>query len=1208
VQSLVYIKMPEAASVAAPQACPKASSEQSNVCISRLPGDGEHGASRRLQRDAATGPSPLFLFSAAATEFVPGRSPPATAGTQSSSFSWNTAASIFQMPESPAGSALAAPRSPSSQAAKVPTTGAATNPSSSGDIRHTVSLADAVGPSSRVMQPMPQSPNLGPYDSPEAVSKEPSLPLGELEDKEQEMHYEEFGQDKLVVGEGITEEKKTWAEMARESSKKTIPRSAKEFPSQSASIPKALVMGEQVAKSAVVQPDETTVSTIDDIYADGKTRRIIASYSPPRVSITALRAAYESPPKPSASEKASGEKTGGDMHVQNGSVITAHGAAQERESPEGEAAQEPASWAARMRTGAARSRTLGSQSLPKQTVAGSTQKLTPSLGSKNIQAEKREAACSSGIAPKASAPILVPGICGREGAAPFSALTEGDDEEDLEIKTENSQDVDVFAASAHRCSTNEAVADGLERTLKDEEENQEKDERKEQADTQCDHDAHYEAEDDVGTAQGEQANEQDQPGLPGKDGVIKYSLDFLKGMASSPDSQGTCPPSVPVSIRVPEAFESITKDERPLGNRPHKRYKMEFLRQFQDKPSCREAPKNARIPKDICASSGDSPFAAETHGGAVGSRAPVIPEDEDWRAAQLKQSASQPHRSVRMTEVKSSRGRDRKAEKWREEDLPKLGSSESSWAARQQAVKQQGKNQCSDEAIFRKMKAILNKLTMEKFDALYEKLLECGIRTSTHIEMLMREVFEKATTQHHFIEMYTRLCLRLHDRFDVRRAGCEEVSFKRILLNLCQDSFETYLKPPDALQELTGDERFEAQTKYKTQMLGNMKFVGQLLIDKLVSTRIISRCIEELLSARSEETLETLCVFLTTIGPAFDTKDWIKSQETFAEVFDKVKELSTTTKVQIPARTRCLLKDVLDLRANGWDKSVRPTRNDGGPMTISEVQTQWARDNLQHDKSLKGGGKGGSRGAGGDTSFFGRQVSVDDEWETVPSRGASRKEEAGSKSSPSGPRNSDRDRLGKQPVLQRANTSHNASSKRHKTPQAKEDAPLLLWRTKSAPVSSLTADAAIVASLAPATGTSNGERGQLQLRGLIAELALSHDTEEAIIRMRDLQDIEGHQKDLVSRMASQIAEGRSEDRAILWRFLLRIFTEDIFQRDALVTGLELFFCNVFEDLKMDVPLAPAIIDELFGLLSSDGLELISAHELAKFRAKLGSAP
>merc|ERR550534_1001683 len=146
---------------------------------------------------------------------------------------------------------------------------------------------------------------------------------------------------------------------------------------------------------------------------------------------------------------------------------------------------------------------------------------------------------------------------------------------------------------------------------------------------------------------------------------------------------------------------------------------MDFMSQFQNKAPCKELPANHRIPRDLCtpAAAGDEAPAA---GGPAGGPARGAP----W--------------------VGSS------ARSWRQtDDHQKLEVSERAWSSAQRAMKMD-----ANEGVTRAMKSILNKLTVEKFDALYQKLLVCGIETRTHIETLMREVFEKATTQHHFIEMY----------------------------------------------------------------------------------------------------------------------------------------------------------------------------------------------------------------------------------------------------------------------------------------------------------------------------------------------------------------------------------------------------------------------------------------------------------------------
>ncbi|CAK9006208.1 unnamed protein product [Durusdinium trenchii] len=105
--------------------------------------------------------------------------------------------------------------------------------------------------------------------------------------------------------------------------------------------------------------------------------------------------------------------------------------------------------------------------------------------------------------------------------------------------------------------------------------------------------------------------------------------------------------------------------------------------------------------------------------------------------------------------------------------------------------------------------------------------------------------------------------------------------------------------------------------KYKTKMLGNVKLIAHLLRLRMLAAKIIFHCIDELISIGSAEALETLCAFLDTLGSTFDKPQW-SGYARWEEVFRKVK-LFTEDKMQ-SARTRCLLKDLLDKRQNGWQE------------------------------------------------------------------------------------------------------------------------------------------------------------------------------------------------------------------------------------------------------------------------------------------------
>ncbi|CAE7294432.1 unnamed protein product [Symbiodinium pilosum] len=159
------------------------------------------------------------------------------------------------------------------------------------------------------------------------------------------------------------------------------------------------------------------------------------------------------------------------------------------------------------------------------------------------------------------------------------------------------------------------------------------------------------------------------------------------------------------------------------------------------------------------------------------------------------------------------------------------------------------------QKVERQVKSILNKLTWDKFDKLYEDLItHCIVedpetRRET-VEVIARDVFKKATLQHNFIELYAGLCARLDA--DLKQRGIE-VNFRRALLEQCQESFTVHLAPPQIDSCLDYEEQYEMLVKYKTKMLGNVKLIGHLLRLRMLAAKIIFHCIEELISIGSAE-------------------------------------------------------------------------------------------------------------------------------------------------------------------------------------------------------------------------------------------------------------------------------------------------------------------------------------------------------------------
>jgi hypothetical protein len=104
-----------------------------------------------------------------------------------------------------------------------------------------------------------------------------------------------------------------------------------------------------------------------------------------------------------------------------------------------------------------------------------------------------------------------------------------------------------------------------------------------------------------------------------------------------------------------------------------------------------------------------------------------------------------------------------------------------------------------------------------------------------------------------------------------------------------------------------------------------------------------------LLRDPTPEALESLAVLLTAVGPTFDVPTWTY-HVALAGIFGQVKAL--TQKRSLESRVRCLLKDVLDLRAAAW-KDRKPKKLEG-PTTLEAVAKKRAEEETSICHQRKG--------------------------------------------------------------------------------------------------------------------------------------------------------------------------------------------------------------------------------------------------------------
>ncbi len=106
----------------------------------------------------------------------------------------------------------------------------------------------------------------------------------------------------------------------------------------------------------------------------------------------------------------------------------------------------------------------------------------------------------------------------------------------------------------------------------------------------------------------------------------------------------------------------------------------------------------------------------------------------------------------------------------------------------------------SQELVARKVKGLLNKLTLEKFDSISDKVIEIANLSSreedgTTLKHCIQIIFEKATDEPNFGSVYAQLCHKLMEKVspDVKDVSVEGSTggklFRKYLLHRCQEDF-----------------------------------------------------------------------------------------------------------------------------------------------------------------------------------------------------------------------------------------------------------------------------------------------------------------------------------------------------------------------------------------------------------------------------------
>ena len=342
---------------------------------------------------------------------------------------------------------------------------------------------------------------------------------------------------------------------------------------------------------------------------------------------------------------------------------------------------------------------------------------------------------------------------------------------------------------------------------------------------------------------------------------------------------------------------------------------------------------------------------------------------------------SSKRRSKRMgDDRKSNRGytsrRDReKAFERAEEQAPKenivpLVPSANRWVPKSRVKKTEkklapdGKTELlNNEEVERKMKSLLNKLTLEMFDSISTEILDIANQSKWEddgetLKIVIEQIFHKACDEPHWSSMYAQLCGKVVKDLDVSIEDKENEGKNgpklvlHYLVARCHEEFEkgwadklpagedgNPLEP-----ELMSDDYYIAAAA-KRRGLGLVRFIGYLYCLNLLTGKMMFECFRRLMkdlnNDPSEETLESVIELLDTVGKQFEHDKFVTPQATLegSVLLDNLFLLlqHIINEGSVSNRIKFKLIDVKELREiKHWNNA----KKDAGPKTIQQIHQE----------------------------------------------------------------------------------------------------------------------------------------------------------------------------------------------------------------------------------------------------------------------------
>lgn len=269
----------------------------------------------------------------------------------------------------------------------------------------------------------------------------------------------------------------------------------------------------------------------------------------------------------------------------------------------------------------------------------------------------------------------------------------------------------------------------------------------------------------------------------------------------------------------------------------------------------------------------------------------------------------------------------------------------------------------------------MNTITIDNFAETKQAIMDLIIQgkdDQENQEKFIEVLFKKAVTEKSYVVIYARLCKEvdreltpkdenLKSSITAKKPAAKTSAFRTKLLEKCKNVFKNEDQDEVSLYKNIKDPEEKLQ-RQKAFLLGNVYFIAEMIINKILSKKVVNQCINNLFARvekleNENDFMKYLClegiVILTdkfgTLVNREDTKIKAEDQQKFNEDIDgylnRLNDIQENDKT-LPGYIKFKVINLIEKKNKDWEESiVESTRKIKGKDEVRE----------EHEMEQRGG-------------------------------------------------------------------------------------------------------------------------------------------------------------------------------------------------------------------------------------------------------------